>query len=791
MSEAFQQSSSTDLHVMELQRFRLLVEAISDYAIYMLGLDGTIISWNEGARRFKGYQADEIIGQNFSRFYGVEDQSAGLPQKALHQAETTGKFEGEGWRYRKDGSRFWAIVVIDSIRDGEGRLIGFAKITRDITERKEATEALRFSEQQFRLLVQGVTDYAIYMLDKDGFITNWNAGAERIKGYARSEVVGTHFSRFYTDQDQKDRRPAYALASALATGRFEQEGLRVRKDGSQFMAHVVIDPIHDDLGNFIGFAKVTQDISEKVEAAAALKKTELALQQSRKLETIGKLTGGIAHDFNNLLQVISGNLHLLSKEIGDNERAQNRISKALTGVSRGAKLSNQLLAFGRRQPLAPKVVNLGKFLNSFQDMVARTIGESIETEMVASAGLWNAMVDIVQIENAVLNLAINARDAMDGVGKLTIEVGNAFLDDDYVRKHSEVVAGQYVMLAVTDTGSGMSPEIVAQAFEPFFSTKPEGKGTGLGLSMVYGFVKQSEGHIEIYSEVGHGTAIKIYLPRSFEVEDVVHVEQEHVVIGGSETILVVEDDEQVRGVVVDMLRELGYQVLKAVDAQSAFHIIESGIKIDMLFSDVVMPGPMRSPDLARKARECLPDIAVLFTSGYTQNAIVHGGRLDVGVELLNKPYTREALARKIRHLLANQKQKSFSASSKSAALSNAPLSSNTQSALSLLLVEDDEFIRQNTAEMLQLMGHSVFQVADGTAALAVLKQHSIDVLITDINLPNMSGTALASVAQEMLPTLPIIFASGDSNFLAPPNSHVLRKPYDQVAIATALQPFAK
>ncbi|GGC18008.1 histidine kinase [Oxalicibacterium flavum] len=654
MSVPAQPSSANDLSLIELHRFRLLINAISDYAIYMLSPDGTIVSWNEGARRLKGYETQEIIGQNFSRFYGADDLERGMPAHALHLAETTGKFEGEGWRFRKDGTRFWASVFIDAVRDQDGQLIGYAKITRDITERKQAAEALRASERQFRLLVQGVTDYAIYMLDAGGIVTNWNAGAARIKGYAGEEVIGTHFSRFYTEQDRAEGKPAFALASALSNGRYEQEAVRVRKDGSQFMAHVVIDPIYDDTGTFIGFAKITRDITEKLEAAATLKKTEIALQQSRKLETIGKLTGGVAHDFNNLLQVISGNLHLLGKEIGDNPRAQKRIARALDGVGRGAKLANQLLSFGRRQPLEPKAVNLGRFLSNFQDMVSRTLGESIETEVITSAGLWNAMVDIVQLENAVLNLAINARDAMHGTGKLTIEAGNAFLDENYARKHSDVNPGQYVMLAVTDTGTGMSPEVVAQAFEPFFSTKPEGKGTGLGLSMVYGFIKQSGGHIGIYSEIGHGTTIRLYLPRTTDTEHIVTPPEEQFVIGGSETILVVEDDEQVRSIVVDMLRELGYQILKAADAQSAFAIIESGVRIDLLFSDVVMPGPMRSTELARMARERIPDIAVLFTSGYTQNAIVHGNRLDAGVELLSKPYTRETLSRKIRHVLAKR-----------------------------------------------------------------------------------------------------------------------------------------
>jgi CheY-like chemotaxis protein len=274
-----------------------------------------------------------------------------------------------------------------------------------------------------------------------------------------------------------------------------------------------------------------------------------------------------------------------------------------------------------------------------------------------TGSLWNTNVDVTQVENALLNLAINARDAMDGVGKLTIEVGNAYLDDEYARLHAEVAAGQYVVIAVTDTGSGMSPEVIAQVFEPFFSTKPEGQGSGLGLSMVYGFVKQSGGHVSIYSELGQGTTVKMYLPRSLESEDMTTPMDTPLVTGGSETILVAEDDEQVCATVVEMLSGLGYQVLKAKDASAAWAIIQSGMHIDLLFTDVVMPGPLRSPELARKARERLPDIAVLFTSGYTQNAIVHGGRLDPGVELLNKPYSRTELARKVKHVIANQKQR--------------------------------------------------------------------------------------------------------------------------------------
>jgi hypothetical protein len=397
-------------------------------------------------------------------------------------------------------------------------------------------------------------------------------------------------------------------------------------------------------------ARVVEEIAERRAA-------EVALQRAQKLEAIGKLTGGVAHDFNNLLQIISGNLQLLATDVADNPRVERRITNAMAGVTRGAKLANQLLAFGRRQPLEPKVVNIGRLVGGMEDLLRRSIGEAIEIETVVSGGLWNAFVDPTQIENAILNLAINARDAMDAIGKLTIEVRNAHLDHEYAEKNSEVRPGQYVMIAVSDTGAGIAPELIEQVFEPFFSTKPEGKGSGLGLSMVYGFVKQSGGHVKIYSEVGHGTSVKLYLPRIHEDEDQLAGPELVEAGGGSETILVVEDDEEVRSTVSEMLRELGYNVLTAKDAGSALPILESGVKVDLLFTDVVMPGPLRSPELARKAKERMPTLAVLFTSGYTENAIVHGGRLDAGVNLLTKPYSRQTLASRIRKALDEREEK--------------------------------------------------------------------------------------------------------------------------------------
>ncbi|WP_209380813.1 PAS domain-containing protein [Pararoseomonas baculiformis] len=520
-------------------------------------------------------------------------------------------------------------------------------------------------------------------------------------------------------------------------------------------------------------ARVAAEIAERRQA-------EAALEQAQKMESIGKLTGGVAHDFNNLLQVVSGNLQLLSRDVAGNERAERRLASAMAGVARGAKLAAQLLAFGRRQALEPKVLNPGRLILCMEEMLRRTIGEAIEIETVIAGGLWNALVDPTQVENALLNLAINARDAMEGTGRLTIEAGNAVIDEAYARAHPEVQAGEYVMIAVTDTGCGMPPAVQAMVFEPFFSTKPEGKGSGLGLSMVYGFVKQSGGHVKIYSEVGQGTTVKLYLPRAMAAEEAVAPPEAGPVTGGTETILVAEDDEAVRGTVVEMLAELGYRVLKAHDAASALAVIESGIPIDLLFTDVVMPGPLKSPELARRARQLMPGLGVLFTSGYTENAIVHGGRLDAGVELLSKPYTREALARKLRHVLANGAQRATAA----------PVRLPHASApCRLLLVEDDPLIRTTTAEMLRAQGHEVAEAGSAEAAMVHLRAHGADVVVTDLGLPGLSGGAFAQEVRAAWPGMGIVFATGRE--VAPQDALegavLLRKPYDAAGLAAALR----
>jgi signal transduction histidine kinase/DNA-binding response OmpR family regulator len=498
---------------------------------------------------------------------------------------------------------------------------------------------------------------------------------------------------------------------------------------------ITFRPLRDAAGKIIGAYQFSTDITERREAEARLTAAEEQLRQSQKMEAVGRLTGGVAHDFNNVLQVIGGNLQLLIRDVAGNLRAEHRLQTAFAAISRGSKLASQLLAFARRQPLAPKVINVGDLIRGIEDMLRRALGDGVEIETMISGGLWNTFVDSVQVENALLNLAINARDAMEGHGNLTIEAGNVHLNGDYAARHADVAAGEYVMITVTDTGCGIPSDIVARVFEPFFTTKPEGQGTGLGLSMVYGFVKQSGGHIQIYSEPDHGTAVRIYLPRTPEFETAETNIETGSAMGGTETILLVEDDEEVRGTVVDMLSELGYRVLKARDAQSGLAIVESGVHIDLLFTDVVMPGLLRSPELARKARERLPNVAVLFTSGYTATAIIHSGRLDDGIELLSKPYTREALARKIRYVLRNERQP-------------------------ILVIDDDCDLRLLMQDALQAEGYKVSVAGDGEQGIKLQRKQPASLLITDIFMPNKEGVETIRDFRQEFPNVPIIAMSG-------------------------------
>ena len=570
-----------------------------------------------------------------------------------------------------DGSVHWIAGRGEITKNATGQARRVAGVYYEISERKaleaqflalnESLEArvadrarqlaataaqLAETERRFHLLIDAVTDYAIFMLDTAGNVVSWNPGAERIKGYSSAEILGHHFSRFYTEDDRQIGLPRTALATAERTGKYEAEGWRCRKDGTTFMANVVINAIRDASGRLLGFAKITRDITEK-------KAAEEQLRQAQKMEAVGQLTGGVAHDFNNLLTVIMGNLENLDRILPPAPSTQRIIAAALRAASRAAMLTHRLLAFSRRQPLTPEVLSANKLVAGISELLRRTLGESILIETVLAGGLWPTLADGNQLENALINLSINARDAMPEGGKLTIETANTHLDEAYARMHEEVQPGQYVGIFVTDTGAGMARETVAHAFEPFFTTKEIGQGTGLGLSQVYGFIKQSGGHVKIYSEVGLGTTVKLYLPRYRGTEQAVDekLETHQLPRGRSELVLVVEDDPDVRDYTVEMVGDLGYSVLSAPDGASALRLLDSHREVSLLFTDVGLPGGMNGRQLAEQALRRQPQLKVLYTTGYARNAIINQGRLDPAVEVVFKPFTYSDLAIKIRHIL--------------------------------------------------------------------------------------------------------------------------------------------
>jgi PAS domain S-box-containing protein len=514
-------------------------------------------------------------------------------------------------------------------------------------------------ESQYRRLVEAISDYAIYMLDSHGAVTSWNLGARRLKGYATEEIIGQHFSRFYTEDDRRTGLPQHGLDVARRDGRWETEGWRVRKDGSRFWAHAIIEQIRDDDGMIVGFAKITRDRTEQYEAQQVLEQTRQALFQSQKMEAVGQLTGGVAHDFNNLLTVIIGGLDTTQRSIEPNPRAEKALSMARLAAERAVNLTSRLLAFARRQPLQPIATDLNLLVRRMTELLHHSLGEQIELEGVLYPRLWPVEVDQNQLEAAVLNLAVNARDAMPGGGKLTIETANTYLDESYQETDTEVIPGQYILLSVTDTGPGIPKDILARVFEPFFTTKEAGKGTGLGLSMVYGFVKQSGGHVTIYSEPGEGTCVKLYFPRYLGAAPSENGVGDRGTLGAAqgEVVLLVEDNDAVRAYSLLSLTELGYRVLEAADAEGALPILGSAERIDLLLTDVVLPG--RSGRLlADDAAQIRPGLKVLYTTGYSRNAIVHHGRLDPGVDLLSKPFTYDQLAAHVRRVLDAPARKS-------------------------------------------------------------------------------------------------------------------------------------
>ncbi len=640
--------SHADTAILEIRAgdlFRHLVQGIGDYAIYAIDLDGTVITWNAGAERILGYRSAEAIGQDHARFFTPEDRAAGKPMCDLATTLAAGRFEDEGWRLRKDGSRFWASAVINALFDDDGATIGFAKITRDISSKQEAHEALRQSEQRFRLLMDSVVNYAIFTLDMNGLVTSWNSGAERAIGYTRDDILNRHYAVFYTPEDRDAGIPARSLASARAAGRFECEGWRLRKDGTRFWANVVIDPMRDQNGEFVGFAKIMRDITEK----RALEDAKEQLYQAQKMETVGQLTGGVAHDFNNLLAAVVGSLELISMHT-TSEDVKRLLVVAHRAADRGAKLTHQLLSFSRRQVLRPQTSSVNSLLVAFELLFKQAVSESIDLRFDLERKVWSTNIDQAQFQSAMLNLVINARDAMPQGGVLTIVTRNKLIGEVAAGRLGEISAGPYVAITVRDTGHGMTPEVLGRAIEPFYTTKDVGQGSGLGLSQVYGFARQSQGQLEIASKGGNGASIALYLPRSGDPKSQQPERVPRANRTSHGTVLVVEDDADVLEIAVQAVRSFGYDVHPARDGSEAMMILQRPQPIDLLFTDIVMPNGVNGVELARDARMVRPNILVLLTSGYSREALHAREGFNEDMAFIAKPYTLAALNERLNAL---------------------------------------------------------------------------------------------------------------------------------------------
>ncbi|HEY0491455.1 MAG TPA: CHASE domain-containing protein [Telluria sp.] len=623
---------------------------------------GTVL-FSKRWKEMLGYAENEIDDElaAWERLLHPDDRQRAMAEIDRYLGSTDSSYSVEFRMRCKDGSWCWILARAMAVtRDEHMRPVRTIGTHTDITRAKmdegtlrDANAQLAAEQQRIRVILDHSHD-AFVAVDAGGLVTDWNAKAETMFGWSAAEAVGRDLAGLiFAVEPGGDPQPGFTRFTGA--GRDVLEVTAVHRSGRAIPVELAIAGLPGASGD--AASAFIRDISQRkaadvleLERGKALDEARAALQHAQKLEAVGKLTGGIAHDFNNVLHVIGGNVQLLQLISKGEERFRQRLVSMQSAVDRGAKLSAQLLAFARRQPLQPQVVDLARVLGNMDDLLRRALGESVRLEIRADDTLWNTLVDPGQLENVILNLVINARDAMPGGGVVTIALENSIR----TLASDDAPAGQYVRLTVSDTGAGMSAEVQALAFEPFFTTKPVGQGTGLGLSMAYGFVNQSGGHIQLVSAAGTGTSVMIDLPRSKEDETHVDVAPVGDSVGGGETILVVEDDAEVRETAISMLQQLGYTVLHAQDGESALALIQGGAQVDLVFTDVVMPGPVSSTELAGKAKRVLPGLRVLYTSGYTRNALTTGGRLDAGVQLLNKPYRREELALRIREVFARQ-----------------------------------------------------------------------------------------------------------------------------------------
>jgi PAS domain S-box-containing protein len=627
------------------------VGSLREYALLLLAADGCIVAWNDGAEAVTGYRADEILGKSHACLYLPADVDKGTPERELAAATENGRYEVMGERSRKGGANFLAHMVITAIRGEDGSLRGFGSISHDVTERMAAEALTRTNETRLRSLMATVLDTVVdglITIDRHGIIQSFNKACVNLFGYTPDEVVGQNVSALMPEpyhSEHDDYISAYLATGVPKIIGIGREVMGRRKDGSTFPMELAVGE-SPEAGNH-AFVGIVRNLTERREAETQREQ----LRQSQKMEAVGQLTGGLAHDFNNLLAIIIGNLDMLREIRAEDPVTDELVRDALESALRGADLTRRLLAFARRQPLQPERAGINEVIGAIVRLLNRTLGENIAIELALAPNVWPVQIDRAQFEAAIANLATNARDAMPRGGTLLVNTRNGRLNEAYAAAHTDVTPGDYVVVEVSDSGTGMPSDILSRIFEPFFTTKEQGKGTGLGLSMVFGFMKQSGGHITVYSEPSKGTTFRLYLPRVHDTQPAQEDRQEQPVSrGGSETILVVEDNPGLRRIVVRQLSEAGYRVLEAADAESAMEHIVSSEPIHLLLTDVVMPGAMDGRDLSRVAVARRPLLKTLLTSGFPDARWSGSGPRTEG-RLLSKPYRKEELRRVVREVL--------------------------------------------------------------------------------------------------------------------------------------------
>jgi PAS domain S-box-containing protein len=633
--------ADANIHLQEAQR-------LANLGSWSWDIEQNRVAWSD--------QLYEIYGISRGRFRGTlneflsfvhPDDRARVEASINTALNGRTEFSHEERIIRPDGGIRHVHSIAEVVRNQNGAPIRMLGVCLDVTERKDAERALRRSEQNYRLLLKGVRDYAIYMLDVDGRVRSWNDGAARIKGYSADEIIGRHFRIFLPEEVRATDLADDALVSAAREGQYEAQMWLVRKDGSYFFASVVMDAIRSDAGELIGFAQLVRDITSQHEAQVALEEAKDQLTQAQKMEALGQLTGGIAHDFNNLLMIVSGYAQILQSRLNDAKDKQ-AVEAIRAAAGRGERLTRQLLAFSRRQTLMPVTVDLRLHIEAVRDMLTPSLRGNIELVCDIEDKIWPIDVDLGELELALVNIAVNARDAMPDGGTITLSARNVVLK---AGSAAGALAGDFVALAMIDTGGGMPPDVLARVFEPFYTTKPVGKGTGLGLSQVHGFAIQSGGAATLTSEVGKGTAVTIYLPRS-RAEPSAHVDGQLPAPDQARgTVLLVEDSREVAELTSMLFEQLGFRVVRAENATEALRHLQQGIHFDLVFSDIVMPGPMNGLNLAEACRDRFPELPVLLTSGYSDAAQLADGRFDI----LRKPFELAVLERAVETVMGEMR----------------------------------------------------------------------------------------------------------------------------------------